>query len=192
MYLTMNYFSMTNRFFVSIPLNQIFIKELVNYQNGINLKGGCWVKPENLHITVFFLGNVDVENLPRLIEGLDSIAADFLSFDLQFKSIILAPPRRPAKMIWAIFASQKEFIDLTRDVAKAVEPFLINNQMLKPSPHITLARFNDQFSADQIRIPTLELKRLAVDSFELNHSTLTATGPIYKKVASFFLNHYGR
>ena len=63
--------------------------------------GVAWVAPENLHVTLKFLGGVEAERLPLVREALDRAVAGRAPFDLVVSGLGAFPtPTRP-RVLWA-------------------------------------------------------------------------------------------
>ena len=74
------------RLFVAIPLPNDLIQLLGTYQHVIVHPYLAWVKPENLHITLHFLGNTEESEIHNIEEKLASLVT-FPSFSLHGKEI---------------------------------------------------------------------------------------------------------
>ena len=75
---------MKKRLFVALPLSEYFHKILGQYQRNYNVEGIRWTIPENLHITVYFLGYIDEERVGDVEDKIRGVCAGFSSFDLEF------------------------------------------------------------------------------------------------------------
>ena len=58
-----------------------------------------WMKEENFHITVSFVGYVDESVIPEICEKVSDAVADFESFELEFDRIELGPDPKDPKMV---------------------------------------------------------------------------------------------
>lgn len=182
---------MTKRLFVSIPLSEYFHKVLTGYQGDYSVEGIRWTIPENLHITVYFLGDTEESVMPRITEKLEELFLQIPSFDLEFDKISLAPPHRPPSMIWAVFGDAGgAYKALADKVYGALEEFSARDNRNKESiPHITLARFRNPSIAREIKIiqPNTEHTVTKVSSCDLMESKLARTGSTYSSIKSFSL-----
>ena len=97
-----------------------------------------WMKEENLHITVAFVGYVDESMLPEIFEKVGDAVTEFESFDLEFNRIELGPEIENPKLVWLTGEPCSELGMLNEAVEKALD--------MRPSahkefrPHITLGR----------------------------------------------------
>lgn len=141
------------------------------------------VTPENLHFTLHFLGNIDVERIPELETIIDEIKGE--SFPLELVGLGCFRPSRP-RVIWIgcttgadeLIHHQKVLGSLLRTAGFAAE-----NR--KYSPHLTIARVRSGQNRVQLmklvqQHANLEFGVLNVNSIMLKKSTLTPKGPIYE------------
>lgn len=177
------------RLFIAIPLSKYLRKELEGYvKQYAGVQDVRWTAVQNLHITVQFLGEVDEQDIPSLVEKLDSLAQKIESFQITFQDISFAPPNKEPRMIWANFTEKGQYSKLVYAVSEAADEFIPHNlhdeQVMRKArhPHITLARFKDPNTARSLEIIPLIVKKdtINVGSFELWESTLTPNGPQYR------------
>ncbi len=150
-----------------------------------------WTRPENLHLTVCFLGGVEDGRLPELTASLETAARDSGAFILSPADIELAPPgRRPPTMIWAELRESPDYARLSAAIRRAVGPFAPDMPAAKPAaPHVTLARFAGGAGApegDRPAQPPRPPRPFAVSGFSLVESRLASSGPTYHEVKKFF------
>ncbi len=187
---------MTKRLFIAIGLSESLADKLADYQRNLALEQFRrekinWTKKENLHLTVHFLAEVEIKKIEQLISLLGAVAKTIPVFDLVFKEIIFAPPRRQPRMIWATFHGHDQYQKLATEIYRATKDILFEIQEPKFLPHLTLARF--RFLSRSIDVGRFIFSPLTFDcvpvaSFCLFASELTATGPIYTNLARFDLS----
>jgi 2'-5' RNA ligase len=139
---------MQKRIFISIGLPENIKNKLVAYQEEIarsfsDHNDFCpikWSKKHNLHITLLFIGYVELEELVPLIERIEKAAANHGSFVIDLKSISYGPKEKDPKMIWVTGDNSKELGSLQIDLEKEI----LGNTKLENSfiPHITLGKIN--------------------------------------------------
>ena len=176
------------RLFVAIPLPDALIQLLVTYQQIIVHPYLAWVKPENLHITLHFLGDINETEIHNIEEKLASLVT-FPCFSLQGKEIKPINRRGRTEMIWASFEESKEFVILATHMAQILNLPLSH----PPLPHITLARTkrNKVVKLKDNSFPLAEPVILQVKKFGLYESNLTPQGPIYKVLNEWHLKDSG-
>lgn len=98
---------MRHRVFIAINLPEDVKKELVNYQYKWPELPCRWTKPDNIHITLEFLGYVSDDELLKVLQNAKDIASKHESFTVVLNKICYGPPGKiPPRMIWAIAAPQ--------------------------------------------------------------------------------------
>jgi RNA 2',3'-cyclic 3'-phosphodiesterase len=166
------------RIFLSIPIPAHFKAELVKQQEQLMVQGFRWTKPENLHITVAFIGEVPQQNLPDIIASLGFLSG-YSPFTLQAKAIEPVARRGKVDMIWATFLHSPEFVNLATEASQ-----ILRLKKQKPVPHITLARSqrHGQVSVENADFTSLNDLDILVDKIELWQSDLQAGGARYSLV----------
>lgn len=136
---------MRHRIFIAINFPQEIKKELSLYQEKWPELPIRWVKPNNLHLTLTFLGYLSEENLLKVIQVSKEIISHYNPFLISFKKIIYGPPKKvPPKMVWIEGKKCPELARLKKELEetliKSGIPFRSENREFKP--HITLGRIN--------------------------------------------------
>jgi 2'-5' RNA ligase len=152
-----------------------------------------WVKPEQLHLTVQFIGQVDAA-LGEQIRAALARPLRAPAFDLTIEGTGTFPPKRPPRVIWAGIG---EGIDNLRSVEREVRARLDG---LVPStdkhdyhPHLTLGRVKNP--AGLRPVPLLEGQEstvfgvVRVAAVTLFESRLSSSGPTYIALGRSELAH---
>ncbi len=126
---------MMRRIFVAIPLSEKVKADLALFQKEYSELPAKWVKPENLHITLEFLGNRSDEEIGEICGKVQGIAAQHSAFTLILKNIIYGPPGKTPRMVWATGEATKELNLLAKDIKQA-----LSGSNAPITLHITLAR----------------------------------------------------
>jgi RNA 2',3'-cyclic 3'-phosphodiesterase len=146
-----------------------------------------WVRPDNAHLTLVFLGDVDDGRVPPLVEdfGRD---IDLPSFDMTFAGIGVFPERGAARVLWAgLAAGTAEMIAVQRELASRVSRHGVALEARDFHPHVTLARWSSSRPSDRARLRGAAasgiLARQRVASATLYHSQLLPSGARYTALA---------
>lgn len=185
------------RAFIAIPLP----KEVTNYLAEIisNLKltfpdkSVKWVQPENIHLTLKFLGNISKSTLHFLYEKLNT-ENKFSQFSLTINKLGAFPSLYKPQVIWVGTSSHNTLLELTKFIEKATSMVKNENDSKSFSPHLTLARLRPGVKKDHFEIIKQELyksKEINSISFTINHfciyqSILTSKGPIYTELRKYY------
>jgi 2'-5' RNA ligase len=97
-----------------------------------------WMKGENLHITVSFIGYVDESVVPEICQKINEAVADFEAFEIAFDSIELGPNVDDPKIIWFCGKSSEELGKLNEIIEQALGMHPEKHKEF--CPHITLGR----------------------------------------------------
>jgi len=146
-----------------------------------------WVRPEQLHITLVFLGEVPDERANALIAAYAEPAA-IPPFDLAFRGIGVFPPRGAPRALWiGVADGGGPLIRLQELMADRARGLGITLEGRAFSPHLTIGRWKDSRSSDRQRViaaaPTAEIARVRVARATLYRSQLSSAGPAYTALA---------
>lgn len=146
------------------------------------------VEPENLHLTLKFLGEVDQAAIGGIVMALRATNAE--PFEITVGYAVCNHPRRP-RVIWCDVTDSGESAALARQVDDLLEPLGFPREKRPFRPHVTLARVKDLHPAltkeVERRIPREPLGRCLVSAVKLKKSTLTPGGSIYDDLAEVTL-----
>lgn len=172
------------RYFIAIDLPSKIIDELVRVQKELartNSFDGKFVEPENLHLTMRFLGELNFEKLNSIKQALKAIC--FESFEMSLGQLGIFVPEMP-RVLWVDLLGKDVYL-LQGQIDQAIKSFV------EPEPkpfvsHVTLARIK---FVHQLRMFLKEIENarvepliFSVDKFILKQSELTPDGPIYHDV----------
>lgn len=141
-----------------------------------------WVKRENLHYTLRFLGELGADGARRATEAAREAASDHGPFEAALGAFGCFPNERKARVLWIGLSEGEEPM---RQLAASLEAALHRRGFDgadKPfTPHLTVARHRDaaDWSAKLADAPAVEA-RFAVDRLVLVQSTLSPRGSIYE------------
>ena len=127
---------MNKRLFVAIDPPKEVREQLVPLCCG--LPDARWTPPEQLHLTLCFIGEVDGATFLDIREALAEFS--FAPFSLQLRGVGFFPPRGQPRVVWAGVEKCEPLMVLQRKIATRLfqmEVFLENRKF---SPHLTLAR----------------------------------------------------
>ena len=148
-----------------------------------------WIKPENLHITLKFIGHVGNEKLSPIQSALSSIRAD-QPVELHFRGMGFFPNEHHPRAFWCGIASSPNLAELAANIDRALVPLGIEAETRPFTPHLTLARFKSDEGIREVVHATNEMKSTdfgaaTETNFHLYESLLKSTGAQYNRVASF-------
>jgi RNA 2',3'-cyclic 3'-phosphodiesterase len=148
-----------------------------------------FIPEQNLHLTLYFIGNVPQEQLPAIRQTLQQVAAHHPPFTLQLEQLEAGPKPRSPRLVWARFQQSEPFAKLSRELTQLLAPEPPREQ--KAIPHITIARFRKDKPAPRnlpVIVPEQEML-LHLDTISLWRSELHSPHPVYSILETFPLSH---
>lgn len=143
-----------------------------------------WVRPEHMHLTLVFLGELSedrtgiiVEAMTRPIEG--------QRFGVGFGGFGVFPARGAPRVLWlGVMRGGQEVAAVQRQVVERVERLGIGLENRAFHPHLTLARWRAAVYADRHGVLASagqqEVAGIDVDAVTLVESRLSSAGPTYR------------
>ena len=182
------------RAFIAIEINDEVREKLVEVQERIAKTKAAkikFVEPENLHVTVKFLGEITGEQAEEIGRILGGIAKKHKKHRVRVRGIGVFPNPGYIRVIWAGIENDSGIKAIAEDVEREMKKLGFRKEKNFVA-HITIGRV--KFVRDKLELAAA-LKGLANEDFgefevnvvELKKSTLTPKGPIYETVARFEL-----
>lgn len=175
----------TIRAFIAIRLPPPVEQALADIARALALtvpRGGVrWVRPEQIHLTLRFLGDTPVAQLDAIRRAMDAAVTDALPFTLHLSGVGAFPERRRPRVIWAGLNGEVNRLHALKSSLDAQLTRLGLPPEDKPfRAHLTLGRVKDQRAVEgldwSVIVPPVELSVLAIHLIE---SQLRPDGPVY-------------
>ena len=179
------------RLFIGLKIPETVRGEVARLCSGI--EGARWVRPENLHVTLRFIGEVGEELGPDIDAALGAVSAP--AFEVAFRGIDCFASRRRARSIWTAVAEPAPVTRLHAKIETALGRIGFGAEGRKFIPHLTLARFNN--TRTEMLRPYLEAgggfesSPFEVADFTLYRSHLGSGGAQYEALADYPLDSGG-
>ena len=145
-----------------------------------------WVPPANLHITVWFIGEVPEPRADEVVEALRP-RLDLPAFRLALRGCGAFPPSGAPRVLWiGVGAGTAEMQDLYARIEARLTPLGFAAERRPYSPHLTIARVKDPGPAppralrQTIASIPADCGESAVTAATLFRSRLSPHGPAYE------------
>lgn len=149
-----------------------------------SLPGARWVPPQNIHLTLAFLGWVDEGRISEISGAIGSAVADHVDFRVRLGELGAFPTLRRARVIWAGLDDPTHGTSALADsVAGALEPLGFEREARAFAPHLTIARFKVPRPVTLDATP--EPIAFPVERISLFESHLRRPAPVYEELATF-------
>ncbi|MBK8907874.1 MAG: RNA 2',3'-cyclic phosphodiesterase [Rhodospirillales bacterium] len=180
------------RLFVALPLPREVREHLAGLCSGI--PGARWVPPENMHVTLRFIGEVGGADAEDIHEALDGVRMP--AFGLSIAGLGCFESGHKVRSLWAAVKRDELLMRLQDKVEMAVTRSGQTPERRKFKPHVTLARFRSGASVARIgsfmeRNNAIALGPFQIPSFALFRSHLGGEGAHYEVLAEYPLRGAG-
>lgn len=165
------------------------VKQLRDLSAQVADKRPRWVRSENLHVTLKFIGEV----APAKIDGIRGVLSNISSsapVDLQFRGLGFFPDEKHPRVLWAGLNPSANLSSLAGDIDRAIGTLGIARETRAFIPHLTLARLEPPGLHEKLRAAIQKNSECEFGSFQarefhLIESKLKSTGAEYTSLASF-------
>jgi len=174
------------RSFIAFDIDNELVLRSFSEVQGMLLNTGAdlkLVKPQNIHITMRFLGDISSSMVDSIHEEMKKIS--FNLFDVEIKGLGAFPSLRYARVVWA---GIRKGADELKNIFDQLEPRL-QGVGFRPdpkgfSPHLTIARVKTGRNKAELArcvqdLADYEFGVVRVNCLKLEKSVLTPRGPIY-------------
>jgi len=150
----------------------------------IDISGMRDTKPENLHVTVKFLGDVIDPEIPEIIEAMKPATENVPAFELTLRAIRYFPNPRRVRVVTVVTDEPDAVMRLHQQLDDACDAIGFRREGRKYHPHITLGRCKKSPRVcprpEEIDVPAVTMP---VQRVVLYQSVLEPTGVRYVELA---------
>ena len=185
------------RVFWAIALNPEIRSALRDFQKGIRnrVPGINWVKPESLHLTVKFLGEIGEEQLSSIQLAVEDGVKECSPFSLKIEGVGGFPNTKQPRVLWVGVSGEVEILEtLARKVEQALIPLGFPAESKTFRGHLTLARIKQgnrevgmALARSQVLDQPPSFGILTVHQLCLFRSELKPTGAVYHRLTEIQL-----
>jgi len=184
------------RTFIAIELDESIKDSLTELQE--RLKGQVprgsvrWVRPEGVHLTLKFLGDVPADQIGEITEALERSCQGFAPFCLSCGGLGCFPNLKRPRVVWVGIQEETGILSQLKEaIEENVSPLGYPPEKRKFSPHLTLGRAQRRASSGARRqlgelVGASEigtLSQMQVKSVNLMRSDLRPSGAVYTRLA---------
>lgn len=153
-----------------------------------------WSRPENIHLTVKFFGNVDQAKAPVISAAAARVVKEFSAIQIEVgKTGVFPRPSRPQVLWIGIEDPSGALLKLQQRLEDefALEGFSKEDRAFRP--HLTIARIRKPQNADRLAQTHLELQfskvPVTLNELVLFRSELSSKGSKYTSISRHRLEH---
>jgi 2'-5' RNA ligase len=179
------------RAFIAIDLPEPVHAALAEAQKGFRsaCRDARWARPEGIHLTLKFLGEISDAPAKQVVEALAQIGA-FEPIAVEVKGFGFFPQAHRPRVFWAGVAAPPALAELAARVERYMEKIGFAREDRAFAPHLTLARFQvprpqPELEAAISARADSSLGKFEASEFFLFESKLSPQGAHYRKVMRF-------
>jgi RNA 2',3'-cyclic 3'-phosphodiesterase len=148
-----------------------------------------WVRPENLHVTLKFIGHIDPAKLGSIRAALTAVRSP-QDVRLHFRNIGFSPNAKRPRVIWGGMDASENLAPLAHAVDRQIATLGFPAEDRAFTPHLTLARLDPPGIGPELRSAiekhsTRDFGLLHTSEFHLIESKLKPSGAEYTTLQSF-------
>ncbi|MBN1823794.1 MAG: RNA 2',3'-cyclic phosphodiesterase [Endomicrobiales bacterium] len=183
------------RLFIAINLPDEMKEALSDVQERLKVLpvDVSWVKKENFHITLKFLGEVGESEIPGIEGVLGRVCARSRAIRVVFSGLGVFPDRNPPRVVWAgISEGAEEIKKLASDIKEGLSTAGFQKEKRGFRAHLTLGRVRSAKNAGEIARRVNAMKDVSagacgIHSVELMRSVIETQGVKYSVKRSYGL-----
>jgi RNA 2',3'-cyclic 3'-phosphodiesterase len=182
------------RTFIAIEIPSEIKSALAALQSQLRRAGAdvSWTKPENLHLTLNFLGEVDERRIVEVEKACVLSAAEFQPFTLSLKDTGAFPNERQPRVLWAGLSGDVGIVvEMRSRLDERLALIGFKRDEKKFHPHLTIGRLKSNKKVRELlalaymyQLPALSF---AVTEIVLMKSELHPAGAEYSPIAKIGL-----
>lgn len=190
----------TIRTFIAIDLSEPVQRQLARVQDRLRRESVTrivrWVKTENIHLTLQFLGDTPAGDVQAIEETLRKTCAAHRPFELEFGALGCFPNVHSPRVVWiGVEEPTGEIARLQRAITSAMSEFGFQPDRKRFAPHLTLGRVKRHVSTRERRAlgstfndiigptPTPQTSAMRVEVVSFIRSQLRPSGSVYTTLA---------
>ena len=172
------------RTFIAVELPDNIRRIIAEYSGSLRaqIPKVKWVAPENLHLTMKFLGEVPEGQLDSVKECVARTVEGFDPFIVELEHLGFFPNSHQPRVIWiGASGGADHLLELFQKLEDCLESTGFDRDAKTFSPHLTIGRVKRHAHiAIPPGIPEFDGETFEVNGLSVIMSTLTPQGPIYK------------
>lgn len=176
------------RTFIAVDINKAIRDRAVALQDKLAQTSSDvkWVEPENMHITLLFLGEVNDRDIVDICDSVAEVCQEHAPFAMTIESVGAFPTSRRPRTLWMGVGEGKQELTALHD---ALEPPLLDlgcyrREGRSYTPHLTLGRVKSDRPSDELATALAKHTdwhggQTLVREVLVMSSELTSDGPTY-------------
>ncbi len=177
------------RLFVAVKIvpDENFLKSYRALRHALQLEKISWVKPENFHLTLKFLGKTREEKLPDIRKALQEAAEQTGPFTMKMTGTGIFGSAYKPRVLWFGMEKKPAMSQLGENVLNVLDKAGFPRDRQNFVPHLTIGRINKiehkKLFQEAVAAHRQDfLQEFIVDKIILYESLLKPSGVIYRAI----------
>lgn len=183
------------RSFIAIELPGEVKASLAEIQQSLKKSGADirWVKTDNIHLTLKFLGDIEEKSIPGIVQALKGACRNHKVFSIDISGIGSFPVKKSPRVLWSGISDNGELMQLQAEIDETMASLGFDPERRTFSPHLTIGRFRSSRGRGAL-LDKIELIKhdsfglFDVRSIYLIKSDLKPSGAVYSRIGEFPLD----
>lgn len=152
-----------------------------------------WVRPESIHITLKFLGEVEEQRVNDIFNVLLKYEGQKGVLQAEIKGVGFFPDLKHPRVIWIGLEEKPAYLaELASIIDSDLSKLGFEKEKRSFSPHLTIGRFRSLHRSNHLLEETENIRNTSFSTFQINEynlylSVLKPSGAEYKILRSFKL-----
>ena len=146
-----------------------------------------WIKPDNIHLTLKFFGNIEEKKTEKIIRIMESICNKYAPFTIEVKGTGAFPNVKSPRVLWVGIEGNDTLKTLQEEIENRMESIGFEREDRAFTAHLTLGRFRSSIEKEGL-LKAVKLHEkdsfgsISVQSLSLIRSDLHPEGARYTKI----------
>lgn len=147
-----------------------------------------WVKPDNIHITLKFLGEVPAGDIEKINKAVETATQKFKTFEINLREVGGFPSLKNPRVIWVgVEEGKEELIRLSQSVDRELSSLGFPPEERDFVPHLTIGRVKSSKNIKELaqkidKHQNANFGQGIVDKVLIMESNLNLKGPTYSVI----------
>ena len=178
---------------IKLPTEVKQVARQIQNQLGESIEGIKWVKHENLHLSVKFLGNVEENRINDIATAVKNAVKESSVMNLKTGHLGVFPNEKSPRILWlGLEGDVPDFIRMSKNCESELAKLGYEIDARENKPHITIGRIRSTKKQKGVinilkDIP-IESILFRVDALKLMRSELNRNGAVYTNLQSVKLD----
>jgi 2'-5' RNA ligase len=183
------------RTFIAFKLPKNIISSISEIQNRFKSYAfkARWVNPENIHLTLKFLGNINHTDIEKISKTIINTVNGYAPVSLAVKGVGVFPGIKRPRVIWVGLTGEiEQLTGIQNEIEENLEELGFPREKRPFRGHLTLGRIKGKINPKKLldamkKFEKFESELFIADKIYLFKSDLKSTGSVYTELKSISL-----